>query len=237
MRSTGNKKTRGQKTKRGGKRNVVKSRRYARKKREMGGCDEVWRRRSEYRTEARSKGDREKRRKLRRIRLKNDLISRLVYLSVSSPLPLSRTDSRKKRMKMKMRMKKERQYSFDKTRTACAVSVPCCGILRTRARTFNEQIFSANVAAARSGLSFLESKTKFFARVARGCESRLLSEEISSSRDVPRPFDLAFRLLAFHRRYRRRLKHFGTPVLHAMKYSNHFEHGSEPRTLVGFDRQ
>ena len=52
-------------------------------------------------------------------------------------------------MKMKMRMKKERQYSFDKTRTACAVSVPCYGILRTHARTFNEQIFSANVAAAR----------------------------------------------------------------------------------------
>lgn len=123
-------------------------REYARKKRQIGGSTKfgeggtkIGRRRDQR--------DREKQRKPRRIRLKNDLISRLVYLSVSSPLPLSRTDSRKKRMKMKMRMKKERQYSFDKTRTACAVSVPCYGILRTRARTFNEQIFSANVAAAR----------------------------------------------------------------------------------------
>lgn len=132
----------------GRKRNVVKLPEYARKKREIGGSTKFGERGTKI-GRRRDQRDREKRLELRRIRLKNDLISRLVYLSVSGPLPLSRTDSRKKRMKMKTRMKKERRYSFDRTRTACAVSVPCYGILRTRAPTFNEQIFSANVAAVR----------------------------------------------------------------------------------------
>lgn len=70
----------------------------------------------------------------------------------------------------------------------------------------------------------------------------MLSEEISSPRRTA-AFRLgvsirsaALPLLAFHRRYRRRLKHLRssrTRILRAMRYSNRLERGSGPETLIG----